>query len=55
MKRCSRRYWRNASCRAEHAVTPEGSKRKMSGYQLRPRKVVCNERIEFEKCIRIVK
>ena len=34
---------------------PRGVKRKMSGYQLRPRNVLCNSRIEFEKCMRIIK
>jgi hypothetical protein len=34
---------------------PRGLKRKMSSYRLRPRKIVCNNRIEFEKCIKILK
>jgi hypothetical protein len=31
-----------------------GLKRKMSGYPLRPRKVACNDRFEFGKCVKIL-
>lgn len=34
---------------------PRGLKRKMSGYRLRSREVVCNFRIEFNKRIKILK
>jgi hypothetical protein len=34
---------------------PRGVKRKMSNFPLRPRGAVCSVRIEFAKCIRIVK
>jgi hypothetical protein len=34
---------------------PRGVKRKMSNYHLRPRTVPCNERVDFEKRIKILK
>jgi hypothetical protein len=34
---------------------PRGVKQKMTGYRVRPRGVPCNSRVDFEKCIKLVK
>jgi hypothetical protein len=34
---------------------PRGVKQKMTGYRVRPRGVPCNIRVDFEKCIKLVK
>ena len=40
---------------SRNRINPRGVKRKMSNYQLRPRKRLHTRRIEFAKRIRIVK